>query len=196
MGLLMGMVSISFSVILARPAPGGRYAAPKPSLDRVTEAVFTVVAAAPRENSEIRVITPQGDKTPPSDAWSGLSREPAPQRVSTLVVVQCRGLFVWAGHDCLGVHGGQPCPGTWLVNVVSDERRWIAAWFGLSAGDIIVVRNLHSRRTELYSWNDRLQTRIDTGHSRVLPDEPDAGRSRASPKSRRYRVQLSAASLA
>lgn len=59
MGLLMGMVSISFSVILARPAPGGRYAAPKPSLDRVTEAVFTVVAAAPSENSEIRVNPPR-----------------------------------------------------------------------------------------------------------------------------------------
>jgi len=168
-GLLLGIMIIALSVMLTHPLPGERYGAPSTSLAQVTEVVPP--QSLPQETiarSESRA--PQAEGTSPSETRPVFPREQAPQRVSTLAVAECCGPFVWAGRDWLLVYDEQPYPGAWLVNVVSGERRWIAAWFGLPAGDIIAVRNPHSRRTELYSWDGSVEASIDTGESLALLD--------------------------
>ncbi len=169
-GLSLGMVIISLNVMLARPLLGERFGASSISLDLVAMVVSpqspSLRGRIPR--SESRPF--QGEGTSPSESRSVLPRELALQWVSTVAVAERCGLFVWVGRDWLLVDAAQRGAGTWLVNVVSGERRRIAAWFGLAVKDIIAVRNPHRRRTELYSWDDTLWASIDTRQFPALPD--------------------------
>jgi len=130
---------------LATAAPDtGSFATSSPSpVQRVPTTVTNPSAPAGQ-------VTPEGTASSP----------PRP-----FVAASCCGLFSWAAPDWLLVYDRVPQAGAWLLNVVSGERRWLGAWFGVAAGDRVALVDPERGVTTILDWDGQVLGEVETGRA-------------------------------